>query len=257
MNQEAGMKVSDIMTYPVITVTPETTVGEAAELMLEHRVSGLPVVNAAGAVVGIVTEGDLLRRAETGTERRRARWLEFLIAPGRLASEYAHANGRKVGEVMTDTVLTVGPDDAVAELIDLLERRRIKRVPVVDQGKLVGIVSRANLVRALLRNLPRDTDAGAASDQEIRDHILAEIAKQPWGPRASVDVRVENGIVELTGAVTDDRERPALRVLAENTPGVKQVRDRLTWIEPLSGFVVPADGSAAPDADRTAEPSGR
>src|SRR3954447_10964558 len=132
MNQEAGMKVSDIMTHPVITVTPETTVGKAAELMLEHRVSGLPVVDAAGAVVGIVTEGDLLRRAETGTERRRARWLEFLITPGRLASEYAHANGRQVGEVMTNTVHSVGPDDSVTDLIDLLERRRIKRVPVVD-----------------------------------------------------------------------------------------------------------------------------
>src|SRR3954452_82311 len=145
MNQEAGMKVSDIMTHLVITVTPGTTVGEAAELMLEHRISGLPVVDAAGAVVGIVTEGDLLRRAETGTERRRARWLEFLIAPGRLASEYAHANGRQVGEVMTDDVATVGPDDAVAELIDMLERRRIKRVPVMEGARLVGIVSRANL----------------------------------------------------------------------------------------------------------------
>src|SRR3954451_20295750 len=114
------MKVSDIMTHPVIMVTPETTVAEAAELMIGQRVSGVPVVDAAGGVVGIVTEGDLLRRAETGTERRRARWLEFLIAPGRLASEYAHANGRRVGEVITDTVLTVGPDDALAELIDLL-----------------------------------------------------------------------------------------------------------------------------------------
>lgn len=238
------MKVSDIMTHPVITVTPETTVGEAAELMLGQHVSGLPVVDAAGTVVGIVTEGDLLRRAETGTERRRARWLEFLIAPGRLASEYAHANGRRVGEVMTDTVVTVGPDDAVADLTELLERRRIKRVPVVDREKLVGIVSRANLLRALVRNLPREEGAGTVSDREIRDHILAEIAKQPWGPRASVDVRVENGVVELHGAVTDDRERPALRVLAENVPGVKGVRDRLTWVEPMSGFVVPPDGSA-------------
>ncbi|MGE3944664.1 MAG: CBS domain-containing protein [Alphaproteobacteria bacterium] len=237
------MKVSDIMTHPVITVAPETTIGEAAELMVEHRISGLPVVNIAGEIVGIVTEGDLLRRAETGTERRRARWLEFLIAPGRLASEYAHAHGRRVGEVMTDTVLWVGQDDAVAEVVELMERRRIKRVPVIDRGRPVGIVSRANLVRALVRNLPRPDDAGAVSDIEIRDCILAEIAKQPWGPRASVDVRVANGVVELRGAVLDTRERPALRVLAENTPGVKEVRDHLTWVEPLSGFIVPADGS--------------
>lgn len=235
------MKISDIMTHPVITVTAETTVADAAELMIGHRISGLPVVDAAGEVAGIVTEGDLLRRAETGTERRRARWLEFLIAPGRLASEYAHANGRRVGEVMTDAVVSVGPDDAVADLIDLMERRRIKRVPVIDQGRLVGIVSRANLVRALVRNLPRPESASGIPDAAIRDLILVEIAKQPWGPRASVDVRVENGVVELHGAVTDDRERPALRVLAENVPGVKEVRDRLTWVEPLSGFVVPAN----------------
>jgi len=244
------MKVSDIMTHPVLTVTPETTVGEVAELMIGHRISGLPVVDSAGDVVGIVTEGDLLRRAETGTERRRARWLEFLIAPGRLASEYAHANGRRVGEVMTDTVLSVGPDDPVTDLIELMERRRIKRVPVIDRGQLVGIVSRAILVRALVGNLPRADSRSVITDDEIRDRILAEIAKQPWGPRASVDVRVENGIVELHGAVTDDRERPALRVLAENVPGVKEVRDCLAWVEPLSGFVVPADGSTGTVADR-------
>lgn len=244
------MKVSDIMTHPVITVTPETTVGEAAELMIGHRISGLPVVDAAGAVVGIVTEGDLLRRAETGTERRRARWLEFLVAPGRLASEYAHSHGRRVGEVMTDTVLSVGPDDAVTDVVALMEGRRIKRVPVIDQGRLVGIVSRANLVHALLRNLPRPETLAALSDAEIRDRILAEIVKQPWGPRSAVDIRVENGVVELHGAVTDDRERPALRVLAENVPGVREVRDHLIWVEPLSGFVVSPDGSASPASDR-------
>jgi len=244
------MKVSDIMTHPVITATSETTVGEAAALMLDRRISGLPVVDAAGAVVGIVTEGDLLRRAETGTERRRARWLEFLITPGRLASEYAQAHGRRVGEVMTDTVLSVAPEDPVTDIVALMERRRIKRVPVVDRGRLVGIVSRANLMRALLRNLPRDTGSGTISDREIRDQILGEIAKQPWGPRASVDVSVEDGVVELNGAVTDDRVRPALRVLAENMPGVKEVRDRLIWVEPMSGFVVPPGGPGVPGTER-------
>jgi CBS domain-containing protein len=237
------MRVSDIMTHPVITVTPDMTVGEAAELMIQHRISGLPVVDKAGEVVGIVTEGDLLRRAEIGTERRRPRWLEFLIAPGRLASEYAHTHGRRVAEVMTDTVQFVAPDDAVADVVALMERRRIKRVPVVERGRLVGIVSRANLVRALLHNLPHGEVSPTPSDQEIRARILAEIAQQPWGPRASVDVRVENGVVELHGAVIDDRERPALRVLAENVPGVREVRDHLTWIEPLSGLVIPPDRS--------------
>jgi len=245
MAREAAMKVAEIMTQPVITVMPETTIAEAARLMLQHRVSGLPVLDAAGQVVGVVSEGDLLRRAETGTERRRSRWLEFLIAPGRLATEYAHVHGRKVGEVMTESVVSAAPDDPLAEVIGKMERRQIKRVPVIDSGRLVGIVSRADLVRALLRNLPRSASEVAVPDQEIRDGILAEIAKQPWGPRASVDVRVEDGVVELRGSIIDDRERAALRVLAENAPGVKAVRDRLMWVEPLSGFVIPSDRSEA------------
>jgi CBS domain-containing protein len=235
------MNVGDVMTEKVITVTPETTVAEAAQLLLQHRISGLPVVDPGGEVVGIVTEGDLLRRSETNTARHHARWLEFLITPGRLAREYSDANGRKVGEVMTAGVLAVAPHDPLDAAVRLMERRRVKRLPVVEGGRLVGIISRANLVRALLSNLPPASGA-AVGDAELEQRIATEIATQPWGPRASVDVRVVSGVAELHGSITDDRERTALRVLVENTPGVKAVRDRLVWVEPITGMVIPPEG---------------
>jgi CBS domain-containing protein len=241
-----AMNVADVMTRTAITVTPETTIEAAARLLLEHRISGLPVVDPGGAVVGVVTEGDLLRRIETGTERRHSGWLEFLIAPGRLAEEYAHANARRVGEVMTTDVVAVTPEEPLAEVVRLMERHHIKRLPVIENGRLVGIVSRANLVQALLDNLPKPAGKAAAGDAEIRERILAEIAKQPWGPRASVDVRVAGGIVELYGSITDERERAALQVLAENAPGVKAVEDHLVWVEPVSGLIIPSIGSEPP-----------
>lgn len=248
------MNAADVMTQPVISVTPETTIVEMAQLLLQHRISGLPVVGPDGAVVGMVTEGDLLRRIETGTQRRHSRWLEFLISPGRLAQEYTDANARKVGEVMTEDVISVAPGDSLLEVVQLMEQHRVKRLPVIDAERLVGIVSRADLVQALLHNLAEPAGIPPAmpggdettADAEIRERILAEIAKQPWGRRAGIDVRVKTGTVELYGTITDERERAALRVLAENLPGVKAVRDNLVWVEPLSGVVIPAEGSKPP-----------
>lgn len=243
------MNVGDVMSQPAISVAPEATIADAARQMLEKRISGLPVVDPHGAVVGMVTEGDLLRRAETGTDRQHSRWFELLISPGRLARDYVHSHARKVGEVMTSEVVSVTPEDSLARVVELMEQHHIKRLPVVVDGRLVGIVSRANLMRALLDKLPAAAATQSAGDTEIRSRILAEIAKQPWGPRASVDVQVENGVVELQGSITDDRERTALQVLVENTPGVKAVRDHIVWIEPVSGFVIPAD-DPEPPADR-------
>jgi len=145
------MKASEIMTLGVVTVRPEASVKEAASLMLERGISGLPVVDASGRLVGIVTEGDLLRRVETGTERSRPRWLEFLLGPGRLANEYVHSHARKVQDVMTPGVITVSKDAPLQDVVSILEQRRIKRVSVTRGDKLVGIISRASLVQALAR----------------------------------------------------------------------------------------------------------
>lgn len=232
------MKAADLLTSLVVTVTPDATIEYAAQLMLQYRISGLPVTDSDGAVLGIVTEGDLLRRAETGTDKRHARWVSLLIGSGRLAQEYVHTHGRKVGEVMTERVFTVTPETPLADLVALMETKHVKRVPVVDQGRLVGIVSRADVMAALV-GLLSEKPAGAATDTEIRNQILAEIDRQPWGPRGSVDVIVTNGVVVLKGAIPDERERAALCVAAENVPGVKAVHDRLVWIDSVSGIVIP------------------
>lgn len=233
------MKAADVMTRGALTATPESPVEEAARLMLSHRISGLPVVDAGGAIVGILTEGDLLRRVETGTDRRHSRWLELLLGPGRLARDYVHTHAGKVGDIMTRAVVSITPATPLDEVARLMERHRVKRLPVIERGRLVGIVSRANLLGALLDVLGKARPA-AGSDREIRKRVLAEIDKQGWAPRASIDVAVADAVVELRGAITDEREREALRVAAENVPGVKAVRDRLVWVEPISGMVIDA-----------------
>jgi CBS domain-containing protein len=218
-------------------VSPDSTVEAAARLMLGHRVSGLPVVDAGGAVVGIVTEGDLLRRTEIGSERRRSRWLELLLGPGRLAADYVLSHARQVGEVMTREVVAIAPETPLAEAVGLMERHHVKRLPVIESGRLVGILSRANLLSALVE-MQAESGPEAGSDREIRARVLAEIDRVHWAPRVSVDVAVTEGVVELRGAITDERERTALRVAAENVPGVRGVRDQLVWVEPISGMVI-------------------
>jgi CBS-domain-containing membrane protein len=191
--------------------------------MLQYAISGLPVVDAADRVVGIITEGDLLRRTETGTERRhRPRWLEFLLGPGRLAEEYVHSHSRKVEEVMTRQVVTVAEETPVGEIARLMEQHRIKRVPVIRDNSVVGIVSRANLLRGLAR-LTDEAPAATANDLAIREQILAELDARAWGRRAPIDIVVRNGIVQLWGPVSDERVAQALRVAAENVAGVKGV----------------------------------
>jgi CBS domain-containing protein len=240
------MKAADVMRYQVVTVSADTTVAEAARLMLLHGISGLPVVNPAGTVIGIVTEGDLLRRTETGTERHHSRWLEFVLGPGRLAGEYVHTHGRKVEEVMTRKVVVVARDAPLEEVVGLMERRRVKRLPVVEAGRLVGIVSRADLLKVLAQLAPMAPPV-AASDTEIRARVLAEIDKSPWALRGCLDAVANGGVVELRGVIGDERQRAALRVAAENVQGVKKVIDHLVWVEPISGMAIepPEDASAS------------
>jgi CBS domain-containing protein len=227
------MKAHDVMTWGVISVEAGASVMRAAQIMLQNKISGLPVVDASGNLVGIVTEGDFLRRGEIGTQRRRPRWLEFLIGPGRLATEYVRACGRKVGEIMTPNPYTVTEDTPLEEIVKLMEQHRIKRLPVVSGSKPIGVVSRANLLHALA-SLAREAQPSASDDTAIRSRILAELSKQSWAPEINVIVR--NGVVELWGAITDERQRQAYVVAAENAPGVKLVHDHLVWVEPMSGM---------------------
>lgn len=233
------MKAADVMTHDVKVIESDASVAKAVRLMLNNGFSGLPVVDAQGKLVGMLTEGDLLRRTETGTEKRRPRWLEFLAGPGRLAEEYARTHARRVDDVMTADVTSVGEETPVEQIVQIMERRRIKRVPVVRGGKVVGIVSRANLLRALAR-LWREPEPASIDDGALRERILAELEKQGWAPRSGIHVSVQNRVVEFTGAIMDERERAALRVLAENIPGVKAVREDLCWVEPMSGWVIEA-----------------
>jgi CBS domain-containing protein len=231
------MKAADVMTRGALTVTAESTVEDAARLMLSHRISGLPVVDESGALVGMLTEGDLLRRAEIGTERRHSRWVELLLGPGRLARDYVQTRAGMVGTIMTREVVSITPDAPLDAAVALMEKHRVKRLPVLEDGRLVGILSRANLIAALVEAAGK-TEAAATSDREIRRRLLAEIEKQSWAPRTTLDITVRHGVVELSGIVTDEREREALRVAAERMPGVTGVRDHLVWIEPISGMVV-------------------
>ena len=231
------MKAKDIMTANVISIDPEQTVLQAARLMLQHHISGLPVVDSSGSLVGVLSEGDFLRRRETQTEHRRSRWLEFLMGPGKIAAEYTHSHGSKVGEVMTADVRTVDEDVALEDIVELMERHRIKRVPVMRGGKMVGIVTRSNLMHAMV-SMARSAPAVAKDDAAIREQLMAEFKKQEWAPVAMVNVVVKDGVVELWGAIVDERQRAALKVAAENTPGVKGVKDHLVWIEPTSGMAI-------------------
>jgi len=230
------MKASDVMTRNVITVERETSVADVIRLMLENNVSGLPVLDD-GKVVGILTEGDLLRRSETGTEKQRPRWLEMLMGPGRMAGEYVRTHGRKVEAIMTTNLITVTGDTPLDEVVGLMERRRIKRVPVVEGDALVGVVSRLDLLRALLRVLEAQ-HSEHRSDDDIREQILAELAKAAWVPKDGLSISVKDGVVDLNGVILEEKEREALRVVAENVPGVSAVEDHLVWIEPVSGTVI-------------------
>jgi CBS domain-containing protein len=231
------MKVRDIMSPRVISVTPEASVMAAVRLMLQNHISGLPVIDATGALVGVVTEGDFLRRSETGTERKRPRWLEFLVGPGRLADEYVHTHSRSVKDVMTAEPVTISEDGGLDEAVELMESRRIKRLPVVRGGQVVGIVSRANLLHALV-SLAIAAPPPAMDDVAIRNALLAQFEKLTWAPAALVHPVVKDGVVELWGTITEEAQREALKVCARNIPGVKSVVSRLTWIEPMSGMAI-------------------
>lgn len=239
------MKAEDVMTRNVISIDPDATVLQAARLMLQHRISGLPVIDAKGQLVGVLSEGDFLRRRETNTEKRRSRWLEFLMGPGRIAAEYTHSHGCKVSEAMTPDPQTVSETASLEDVVEMMERHRIKRVPVMCGNEVVGILTRSNLMRAMV-SMARAAPPAAVGDAAIREQLVNEMQKQEWAPSATVDVVVRDGVVELWGVIVDDRQREALKVAAENIPGVTAVKDHLVWVEPMSGMTLgPSDEKVA------------
>lgn len=239
------MRAHQIMTRPVVTVTPETTIVEAANIMLQRHISGLPVVDAAGKLVGIVPEGDFIRRGELGTQRKRGRFLAFLLGPGQAATDFVHEHGRKVAEVMTPEPFTVTEDTRLEDIVALMERNHVKRLPVMRGERIVGIVSRANLLRAAA-SLARETPDPTADDDHIRNRIIDALQENEWCPQG-LNIVVRDGIVHLGGIIIDERSRSASIVAAENVAGVKKVHDHLCWIDPMSGMylLAPQDDDLA------------
>ncbi len=224
------MRAIDVMTTQVITVGPETSVQELATVLSERAISGVPVIDADNRLVGVVTEGDLLHRAETGTEHRsqhrRSRWLESLASDRELARDYVKSHGRAVKDIMTHDVISVSETTELGDIANLLETRRIKRVPVLRDGQLVGIVSRANLVRALAattRQPLSDSD-----DRSIRAKLLAELSGQDWANVWAADIIVRDKVVHLWfSSDQPEEERQAVRIAAENIPGVREVEQHI------------------------------
>jgi CBS domain-containing protein len=232
---EGVMRAMDIMTSEVITVGEDATVPEAAKLMAERGISAVPVVDLENRIVGMVSEGDLLHRAETGTERRRSWWLDMVSSTNKLAGEYIKSHSAKVKDVMTRDVLSVTEETPVADIAVLLETNRIKRVPVVEDGKIVGIVSRANLVRALAMTITEGVGTAEVDDRTIRERLLSELKAQKWAEVSPANVTVKDGIVHLWSSFLSEQERRALIVAAENVPGVRRVEDHM---RPVPAYLV-------------------
>jgi CBS domain-containing protein len=238
------MIVADVMSRNCVTIAPEATVEAAVNLMLSRQISGLFVVDRNGDLAGVLTEGDLLRRDEIGTQRHRPWWLRLLASPARQAHDFTQANGRHVRDVMTEDVLSIGQDAPLEEVVATMEKHRIKRLPVTADGRVVGVVSRSDLMRALIGRVrpqgPQDTD-----DRSIRTAILNALEAEAWAPTTTLNVTVADGVVDLWGSITNEEERHGIRVIAENAAGVKSVNDHLVYIEPYTGTVIEAPDSPA------------
>jgi CBS domain-containing protein len=206
-------------------VKPSDSVMDVAKIFLERRISAVPVVEESGKIVGIISEGDLMHRSEAGTERRRPWWLRVFVGEETLAVDYVKAHARKVADVMTRDVVTATPDTPLHEIASLLEKHSIKRVPIVSNGQLVGIVSRANLIQAVAS--ARKGLEIPLTDAAVRDKVLARLKEQPWAHTLLLNVTVNGGVVDLWGVTRSDAEKKAIRVAAETTPGVRAVIDNL------------------------------
>jgi CBS domain-containing protein len=217
------MRAVDVMTTNVVTVKPDMSVRDAAALLLERHISGAPVVDADNRIVGIISEGDLLRRVEIGTDQtRRGRWLDFFTARAD-ADAYVKSHANRVEDIMTRDVICVDQEDALSKIATIMETRGVKRVPVLRDGRLVGIVSRANLLQALASSAS-EPEAVPASDREIREQLIAELEGRPWA-FAGRNIVVRDGVVHLWGIYSTTEAVQAVRVAAERIAGVRGVED--------------------------------
>ena len=220
------MFAGDVMTRDVVTVSPETPVVQIVHLLLSRGISGVPVVTEAGSLVGVVSEGDLLRRVELGTEKKRGSWRAFFTGTATLAEEYVRSHGAVASDVMTREVVSVTADTPLAAIADLMEERKVKRVPVLENDRLVGIVSRANLLRAFASQQPEPA-AAPADDATVREALLAELGRHTWSRRAENTIVVTDGVVHLWGLVATPEELRALELAAHGIAGVKAVRNHM------------------------------
>ena len=221
------MKAADVMVNDVITLRPDDTVQKAAKVLLDHRISGAPVIDAEGRLVGMLSEGDLMRRSEIGTERRQSWWLKLLSLPEIEARDFVKAHAVKVADVMTRQVVTATQSHTLGELASLLEKHGIKRVPVVQDKRVIGIVSRANLLQAFARASAEPARETTGDDQATRERIVEQIRALPWGMPWLLTVTGQDGVAELWGPVHSEEQRQALRVAAGSVPGVKAVKENL------------------------------
>jgi CBS domain-containing protein len=220
------MRAHQIMSRQVITIAVDARLVDAIKTMLKHGVSGLPVVDQAGKLVGILSKSDFLRRAEIGTEQKRGRLLTFLAGPDRVAFDFKREHGRKVGEIMTPTPVTIIEDTPVEEIARIMESRRVKRLPVMHGDKIVGIVTHSDFLPAIAGLVP-NPESFAQDDEKIRSAVAAAIASAPWAP-SGLNVSVSDGTVTLKGVSISENARQAAVVAAENVPGVKRVENRLS-----------------------------
>jgi CBS domain-containing protein len=219
------MKAADIMVKDVVTAGPEASVRELAAIMLERRISGMPVVDGNGRVLGIVSEGDLIRRPEIETDRVKLGWLRLLLSDEARALDFVKSHGRKAREVMTQPAICVAADTPLVEVVRLMERHRVKRLPVMERGKLAGLVTRADLLRALVAR--QAAPPIELNDEELRRRIVSMLRGEDWASSAVVHVQVQNGVALLWGTVESGEQREALLIAVRGVPGVKDVQPHL------------------------------
>lgn len=223
------MKAQDIMTRDVVSVRPDATIRDIAALMVDKHISGVPVVTDDGKIVGMVSQSDLLHRAEVGTERRHKWWFKVIADSRDMAREYAKAHGLHAADVMSRYVISVKPDTDLGEVADILDKSRIKRVPVIQDSKLVGIVTRGDLVRAL--TMTKTTKAATKVDNAALHKVLQDrIRAQPWlnADQSHINLMVKDGVVEMWGFIETPDQHRALRALVEETDGVARIEDQVT-----------------------------